>query len=92
MLGSRQLWEAEGGGPRIPRRDRKISQGSSEEKREEWGGGAQILLERSRASVRLLSLEGAHLGPEGLRCSGGWGETRRWGRGSISGGFLCPLS
>ena len=39
MLGSRQLWEAEGGGPRIPRRDRKISQGSSEEKREEWRGG-----------------------------------------------------
>lgn len=36
-LGSRQLWEAEGGGPRIPRRDRKTSQGSSEEKREEWG-------------------------------------------------------
>lgn len=44
------------------------------------GGGAQILLERSRASVRPLSLEGAHLGPEGLRCSGGWGETRRWGK------------
>lgn len=39
-LGSRQLWEPEGGGPRIPRRDRKTSQGSSEEKREECVGGA----------------------------------------------------
>ena len=38
MLGSRWLWEAEGSGPRIPRRDRKTSRGSSEEKREEWGG------------------------------------------------------
>lgn len=36
-LGSRWLWEVEGSGPRIPRRDRKTSRGSSEEKREDWG-------------------------------------------------------